>query len=108
MHAADGIILYSASVRVETRSLLRLAGQPAGMCSAERTYTPATAVQLLLHVQCFQLKEATQSSHISTPIILAKIGTCCTFLLSCTKHNNTLPKSVQKGPDGTFPMPTHT
>ena len=33
MHAADGIILYSASVRVETRSLLRLAGQPAGVCS---------------------------------------------------------------------------
>ena len=35
-------------------------------------------------VQCLQLKEATWGSHISTPMILAKIGTCCTFLLSCT------------------------
>ena len=36
------------------------------------------------NLQCFQVKEATQGSHISTPIILSKIGTCCTFVLSCT------------------------
>ena len=58
MYAADGIISGSASMRVETRSLLRLAGQLA--CAVQNTSNCSAVIvaracsTLKGHVQCAQ------------------------------------------------------
>ena len=50
----------------------------------EQLKTNIFLCQLSCFIQCFQLRLATRGNHIFTPIILAKIFICCSYLLSCT------------------------